>query len=436
MNSNPAQRPRVNVGRFGILVVALLAVDIGRAQSPDTQSPNAPRDWPQFLGPHRNGISDETGLLETWPDGGPKEVWREAGGVGMSGLAIARDRLVTLVQREGQQWVISLNARTGERVWQTAIAPEFRNSMGDGPRATPAIAGDLVYVLGGDGTLAALNFADGKLAWRHRPLQELKGKPADYGMACSPLIAGDYVIVTVGAPRATVVAYHKTTGEQVWNAGSDPAGYSSPALLNVGDTAQVVVFTGSSVMGVSPGMGKLMWRFPFVTDFQCNIVTPIAFQGHVFISSGENHGSVLLRVQRKADEYEITPAWESLGPRSVLRAEWQTPVLLNGHLYGFDNVGSAGPVTHLTCVNAATGERVWQQPRFGKGNMIAADGKLFISTVEGELVIVRAATEKFDEIGRKVVAGSTRQAPAIADGRLYLRDDENIVCLDVRARPE
>src|SRR6185295_10581609 len=124
--------------------------------------------------------------------------------------------------------------------------------------------------------------------------------------------------------------------------------------------------------------------------------------------------------------------WESQGPKSVLRNEWQTSVLLDGHLYGFDNVGSAGPVTHLACINAATGERAWQQLRFGKGNLIAADGKLLISTMNGELVIVRTTPKAYDEVGRAVVVGPTRQAPALAGGLLYLRDNEEIVCLDVR----
>jgi outer membrane protein assembly factor BamB len=150
------------------------------------------------------------------------------------------------------------------------------------------------------------------------------------------------------------------------------------------------------------------------------------------ISSGENHGSVLLELVERGSTFEVKEAWSSQGARSVLRNEWQTSILLDGFLYGFDNVGSAGPVTHLTCVNASTGERMWQQPRFGKGNLIAAEGKLFLSTMNGELVVVRATPKAYEEVGRATVLGSTRQAPALAAGLLYLRDDQHIVCLDVR----
>ena len=159
---------------------------------------------------------------------------------------------------------------------------------------------------------------------------------------------------------------------------------------------------------------------------------PLAVDSKVFLSSGENHGCVLLSLTPIGEKFDLEEVWDSQGPQSVLRNEWQTSILLDGHLYGFDNVGSAGPVTHLTCIEAATGKRVWQQARFGKGNLIAADGKLFISTMKGELIIVRATPEKYDEIGRATVIGSTRQAPSLDGGLLYLRDDKEIVCLDVR----
>lgn len=389
-------------------------------------------DWPQFLGPNRNGISAEAGLIDKWPEGGPKEVWRVPGGVGMSGLAIKDGLLLTLVQREGQQFVVAHKADTGEALWQTPIASEYENQMGNGPRATPAIAGGHAFVFTGEGILAALSVADGKLLWSHNTVKELKGKEADYGMACSPLVVGDLVIVTPGAPKAAVAAYQAKTGKLAWTAGDDPAGYSSPTLLNVGGKKQIVAYTGASAIGLSPNEGTLLWRYPYETDFNCNIATPLAVDGKVFISSGENHGSALLSLKPAGEKYDVAEVWTSQGARSTLRSEWQTSILLGGYLYGFDNVGSAGPVTHLTCIDAATGKRAWQQARFGKGNLIAADGKLFISTMKGELVIVRATPEKYDEIGRGVVLGTTRQAPALSGGLLFLRDDKEIVCLDVR----
>ncbi len=388
--------------------------------------------WPQFLGPQRNGISHEKGLLEEWPAGGPREVWRASGGVGMSGLAIDRGRLLTLVQSEEGQSVVALDARTGKANWATVIAPAYRNPMGDGPRGTPTIAGDRVFAFSGEGVLAALQFGDGKILWKQDVVRQLGGKPADYGMACSPLVVGELVIVTAGAPQATVAAFQVASGKLAWKAGDDPAGYSSPALLDVGGRRQLVVFSGASLLGLTPRQGELLWRYPYETDFNCNIATPLAYQNSVFVSSGENHGSVLLSLTARGDQFDVKPLWASQGPRSVLRNEWQTSILIDGYLYGLDNVGSAGPVTHLACVAAESGERAWRQSRFGKANLIAADGKLFLSTMKGELVVVRVTPERYEEIGRGVVLGTTRQAPALAGGLLYLRDDHEIVCLDVR----
>lgn len=389
-------------------------------------------DWPQFLGPQRNGVSTETGLLETWPEGGPKALWRAPGGVGMSGLAIRDHKLITLVQREGKQWLVAHDARTGKPLWQVALASEYRNPMGDGPRATPTIAGERVFAFTGQGVLAAVNFADGKLLWSHDLLDELDAEEADYGMACSPLVVGNLIVLTIGAPGATVAAFDVASGKLVWKAGDDPAGYSSPAMLNVGGRAQIVASTGASVLGLAAKSGDVLWRYPFETNFHCNIAAPIAVGDRIFISAGEDHGSVLLALKSEGPGFDVDEVWSSLGPRSVLRNEWQTSILLDGYLYGMDNVGGAGPITHLTCIKAGTGERAWQQVRFGKGNLIAADGKLFVSTMKGELVVLQATPEKYEELGRAVVLKPTRQAPALAGGLLYLRDDAEIVCLDVR----
>lgn len=406
-----------------------LAFLIGFSAITDSAHAN---DWPQFLGPQRNGISAETGLIDTWPADGPKEIWRVEGGGGMTGLAISGETLATLIQRDGKQFVLSLNASTGKSIWQTAVAPEYRNNMGAGPRATPTISNGKIFAFSGQGILAALDLGDGKIIWKRNLLQELSGRPAEYGMVCSPLVVDGQVIVTIGAPKAAVVACDATTGKTLWTAGKDKTGYSSPAVLKVGGSPQIVVFTGSSALGLKPASGKALWRHPYQTPYDCNIATPIAVDGNVFISSGENHGSALLKLTRKDDTFAASEVWASNGPTSVMRNEWQTSILLNGHLYGMDNVGGAGPITHLTCIEAATGKRIWQEARFGKGNLIAADGKLFLSTMRGEFVIARATPKGYEEIGRAKLFKGSRTAPALANGRLYLRDDKEIVCLNVR----
>ena len=414
---------------------ALLGVVLISAASPCLAQTDANGgEWPQFLGPTRNGISSETGLLTEWPSAGPKVVWRVPGGVGMSGFAISRGRVITLVQRDGKQWVVALDAQSGQSQWQTPVAPIYKNGMGNGPRATPAISGNLVFVFTGEGILAALNFADGKPVWSHNVIDEFQGEIAEYGMASSPLIIGANVVVTAGVSGASVVAYDTKSGKLAWKSGADAAGYSSPAVLELAGRKQLVVFNGEAAVGLVPETGAQLWRFPYETNFNCNIVTPLNFKNRVFLSSGENHGCVMLSLKGSGDQFQVGEVWSSQGSQSVLRNEWQTSILIDGHLYGFDNVGAAGPVTHLTCVNAEDGKRVWQKLRFGKGNMIAADGKLFISTMAGELVVVRINSKAFDEIGRMPLIGPTRQAPALSNGLVYLRDNEEIVCVDVRGK--
>ena len=407
-----------------LLVVALPAVTNGAEP--------AKAEWPQFLGPQRNGISAETGLLETWPSGGPKVVWRQAGGVGMSGLVISRGRLITVIERAGKQQLIALSADKGTEIWATELAPAFRNAMGNGTRATPAIDGDMVFAFTGEGVLTAVDFATGRQIWSKDTLGVLNSKQAEYGMACSPLVVGENVVVTAGSGNQTVAAFNKKSGALAWSSGKDPIGYSSPTLLDVAGKKQLVAFTGASVLGLDPNTGVEAWRYPYQTEYDCNIATPVSYKGQVFISAGENHGSVLLSLKPTNAGFEASEVWSSQGAKSVLRTEWQTAILLGDYLYGFDNVGGAGPISHLTCVHAATGEVAWQKARFGKGNMIAADGKLFLSTMLGELVVLKPSPKAYEEIGRMEVLGSTRQAPALAGGLLYLRDDKEIVCVDVR----
>lgn len=246
----------------GLLFIAAAAA--ARAEQP---AATAVADWPQFLGPTRNGLSPETGLLDSWPAGGLKPVWRVPGGVGMSGMAVAGEHLVTLVQQEGQQWLVAHNTQTGQRQWRTALAPEYLNSMGNGPRGTPAISGDRVFAFTGEGILAAVRLADGQLEWKHDVVRELKGKPAEYGMASSPLVVGNRVLVLVGAPGATVAAYDTATGKLAWTGGEDPASYSSPVYLEVGGRRQVVVAAGTAILGLDPDSGVQLWRYPYVTDF-------------------------------------------------------------------------------------------------------------------------------------------------------------------------
>ena len=390
----------------------------------------APADeWPGFLGANRDGISWETGLIDAIPADGPKAIWRVPGGVGMSAVAVADGLAITTWNDAGQQWLVALDAATGNETWKTPLGPAYENAMGNGPRATPTIAGERVFAFSGEGILVAVSRTDGTILWQVDAVGAAEAKPSDYGMASSPLVVAEQVIVHVGGESGAISAYGVADGKPVWKASAGSAGYSSPTLLEIDGAKQIVSVTGTEVVGLRPGSGKELWRFPFETDFGCNTATPIVVDGGVFVSAGENHGSVLIDLGRDGDRYAPQARWESLGPKSLMRNEWQTSIVVGDHLYGFDNVGAAGPVTHLVCLEAKTGREVWRKTRFGKGNMVWADGKLWITTFEGELVLARATPAGYEEIGRAELLGRTRQTLTIAGGRGYLRDDREVLCI-------
>ncbi|MEJ7592436.1 MAG: PQQ-binding-like beta-propeller repeat protein [Planctomycetaceae bacterium] len=391
-------------------------------------------DWDQFLVQDRNCVSTETGLISTWPSAGPKIVWRTPLGVSMSGVAVAKGAAFTMFQDEKSQYVVCLNAADGKELWRTPIGPVYENAMGHGPRATPTVSDGHVFAFTGEGILVALKADDGKQLWSVTVPKLLSGKPNEYGVSCSPLVTGSHVIVHSGTKTAAVAAFGIADGKLAWKVGSGNAGYSSPVLMTLNGETQIVSLTGSGAIGIEPGSGKEQWSFPFPTEYDCNTSSPVRLDDqHVLISAGENHGSVILEVKADKNGPEVEEVWSSLGKDSQLRAEWQTPVVHDGHLYGLDNQGSAGPITSLICMRLKDHKTMWQKNRFGKSNLILADGKLYLTTMEGEVVIVEASAKEFHELSRATIMDTTRQAPSLANGRLFVRDDKEVVCLDVKA---
>lgn len=400
-----------------------------------TSPPTVADDWTQFLGPQRTGVAAERDLVGAFGDDGPRVVWNAEVGVGMSGVAVQEHAVLTMGQDASEQFVVRLDARTGDVIWRTAIDEPYENSMGDGPRATPTIAGTRVFAFSGAGRLAALNLADGRVLWVADPTALTGGRSAEYGNASSPLVVESRVIVQYGSPQSSVIAFDAETGDRDWQAGSGSAGYSSPVRMRLNGVDQVVALTGSEVLGLNPATGAVWWRHAWPTEYDCNTASPVRIGEHqVLISSGENHGAVILEIRGSSDALQAVPVWESTGPSSVLRAEWQTPVLIDGHVYGLDNSGSAGPVTNFVCVRLADGEQLWNVRRFGKSNFTVADGRFWFSTMKGELVVGTATPDGFRETSRHTLTGMTRQAPVIANGRLYLRDETDVVCVDVSAK--
>ncbi|MBI3411129.1 MAG: PQQ-binding-like beta-propeller repeat protein [Planctomycetes bacterium] len=406
--------------KFFLLTSAFLMLhSIGAAQA---------GDWPNWLGPNRNGSSPETGLLTTWPSTGPKVLWKVPGGDGYSSVAVAQGRAVTLVQRTDGEFVLALDAVKGTELWKTKIGPVYKNKFGNGPRSTPAIEAGSVYVQSVSGPLACLKADTGDIVWSKDLLKDFNAKNLTWGLSASPVIEGDLVLAVPGAVGAGSAAFNKRTGELVWKSGSDKAGYASPVPVTVGGKRQVIFFNGVALYAVSADKGEELWRIPWTTDYDCNIATPLVLGDLMFVASGEHVGCTMYKL-KDAGQPEVV--WESKGKKSVMMNYWANSVAHEGHLYGYS--GQFDERIDLNCVEIKTGKLKWTQKDFGKGSVMLADGHLFMTTKKGDLVLAKATPEKYQEVARVTMLGENRTVPTLANGRLYLRDKEHILCLDVGA---
>jgi outer membrane protein assembly factor BamB len=389
-------------------------------------------DWPQFLGPNRDGSSPEKGLLTTWPAAGPKVLWKVDGGIGYSGIAVAGGKAITLVSRGGDELVLALDIASGKELWKTKSGPTFVEDQGSGPRSTPTIDGKRVYVQSASGPLLCLEADSGKIVWQVDLLKEFAAKNITWGLCASPLIVGDLVLAEPGGKGAGVAAFKKETGKPAWKLGDDGAAYASPVSVNVGGKPQVIFFTATGLLAVEPSAGKELWRVPWHTEYDCNIATPLPVGDQLFVSSGEKVGCALF----KLGAAKPSTVWESKGAGSVMITYWANAVVQDKHLYGIAGEYNI-KYPDLRCVNLSDGKQAWTQSKFGKANLTLADGHLFIATVDGDLVLAAATPKEYQEKARvKKLLNNDRfsTAPTIADKKLYLRDSKSIMCLDIAGK--
>lgn len=380
-------------------------------------------DWPQWRGPNRDGISTETGLLASWPQGGPAVVWKTDGlGEGYSSLAIAGGKIYTQGQRGRQEFVMAFDAATGKKLWETATSRDYRNDRGDGPRGTPTIDGDRLYAMTGDGVVVSMDTATGKTIWSQNIAQKYGGEIPGWGYSESPLIDGGRLIVMPGGRGASIVSLSKTDGSLQWKAGSDRAGYSSAIVANVGGVRQVIALSGSAAVGVQEDNGELLWRYSKVSNNTANIATPIYHNGSAFLSSAYGTGCALLK----------------LGPRTMsevyfsgdMKNHYSSSVLVDGYLYGYND-------SILTAMQFDTGKVAWRNRSVGKGSVVYAEKKLYLLGEEGVMGLAEATPVGYKEISRfSFTKGSlpTWSPPVVANGRLYLRDQDHLTSYDIKAR--
>ena len=407
-------------GRFaGVLLVACLVMPLAAA------------DWPQWRGPQRDGISRETGLLDVWPQGGPSQIWKTQGlGQGYAALAIAQGKLFTQGQRGDRQFVLALDASTGKKLWETPSGPAFPQDKGDGPRGTPTVDGDRVFALGGEGTLVALNAKTGAVLWSMNVVQKYGGRVPYWGISESPLVDGSNLIVTPGGPGAAIVALDKKTGNLVWKSQSDPAGYSSAITAEVGGIRQIIVFTGDGVVGLRANNGVLLWKYDKVSNRTANIATPIFHDGFVFVSSAYGTGCALLKLTAEGGTVKASEVYFS----KEMQNHYSTSVLVDGNAYGFSNKISSST---LTALNVQTGQVEWRDRSVGKGSLTYADGKLHLLGEGGVVGLAEASPTGYKEKSRfNIPRGElpTWTPPVISGGRLYLREQDNLYCYDIKKR--
>ena len=388
--------------------------------------PLASAEWNQWRGPNRDGKSAESGLLATWPDVGPEQVWQvESLGEGYSSLAVAKGMLFTPGVKGGKQYLIAVDAKTGEIAWETEHGKPYSNRRGGGPRDTPTVDGGRVYALGGDGNLICADAATGDKIWERHLLKTYGGRNITWGISESPLVDGDRLIVNAGGPGASIVALDKSTGRELWKTQSDEAGYSSAVAVDIGGVRQYLLFTGEAAVGVLATNGELLWRYTPVSNTTANVATPVVRDNRVFFSSSYGTGCALLRLD---SEGGATTASEVYFNRDM-RNHYGSSILIDDHLYGF-----SGRI--LTAMEFETGEVAWRDRSVGKGQMIHADGRLYILSDDGVVGLVEPDPGQYREISRFEIGSRefpTWTLPVISDGILYLRDQERLYAYSVKA---
>jgi outer membrane protein assembly factor BamB len=402
-----------------------------------------PGDWPQFRGPDRDGASKETGLLQQWPQGGPKKLWTVSGcGEGFGTVAIAGGFIYGAGQKDGKECVWCRKEADGSEVWNAPFASEYDERRGNGTRSTPTVAGDKVYCVAPGGDLVCLAAKDGKEVWKKSYVKDFGGKVQTWGYSESVLVDGDQVIGTPCSNKAAVVAFNKDTGAVLWqtevpNAGGS-GGYSSAAKMTVGKTDTYVTLLGKAggVVGVDAKTGKLLWQYTKIMNGTANIPTPVVKGDLVWCSTGYGDGgSALLHVKESGGKF--TAEELKYYKANELQNHHGGMVLVGDHVF----LGHAHNNGWPACVELKTGEIKWKESRGaagggGSGSVVYADGMLYFRYENGTMALVKADPEKFEVKGSfKIPEPSGKaswQHPVVAHGKLYLRDQDKLHCFDVK----
>ena len=394
---------------------------------------NASGHWAGFRGPNRDGHYTGQPIRTNWDQSPPRQVWKTSVGGGHSSMTIAQGLIFTLEQWKEGEAVTAYNAADGQGVWKHVHGGAFNDNYGmggEGPRSTPIWDEGRLYALGAKGHLSCHDAATGKVLWEKNVLEENETRNLQFGMCASPLVVGEKLIVTTGAKargRNTVVAYNKMTGEVIWKSARGTQAYMSPMLVTLAGREQLLITAGRELMGLSVGDGGLLWDHRWTVSYDNNIAQPIVIgNDRIFISAGYNKGCALLQVAKEDDEFSVKELWKN----DRLKNKFTSSVLHEGHLYGLDDQDDKKAV--LVCLEAATGSEKWRGDDYGHGQLLLAGGQLVILSETGEIALVKALADSFQEItSLNAISGKTWNNPAIAGGRLYIRNGTQMACYDI-----
>ena len=415
-------------GTAPLAVLMLLVTSFSAA--PESSRPQN-FDWPQWQGQDRTAVSKETGLLQDWPKGGPPLVWSiDTLGGGYSTPSISQGRIFGMSFRGNEEIVWALDEKTGAEIWSVKIADANRKvGYNEGSRCTPTVEGDRLYALGLSAELVCLQTKDGKEVWRKNLRKDFGGNVGGWGYSESPLIDGDKLLCTPGGKKATLAALDKKTGDTIWMApikDGNQAAYSSIVAADVAGQRQYIQFLNGGVVGVTADEGKFLWRYS-KPSAGINCTTPVYHDQCVYAAASYGKGGGLVQLIREGDQVKAEEKYF----HKTMQNHHGGLVLIDGYLYG---EGSG----KLACMEFKTGKEMWHEGKAGKGSIAYADGRLYYRNEGGPIILVEANPEKYVEHGRFNQPKRSRKSawphPVIANGKLYIRDQQYLYCYGVKQK--
>jgi outer membrane protein assembly factor BamB len=407
-----------------VLRVSLLLLWCASAASAD--------DWPQWLGPRRDNSSPE--VVAPWKEA-PKVLWRLPAGEGNSSPVVAAGRVFfhAKVKDKDEEEVTACDAETGKIAWQTTYPrAAFTSLFGNGPRATPSVAGGNVYTFGITGIATCFEAATGKQVWQVDALKDFNATNLFFGTACSPLVEGNGILLNIGAKGASIVALNKDNGRVLWKSLDDRASYASPVIFGEGKDRQVVFLTGQGLVSLNPDDGELYWKVPLVDKLFESSATP-ARAGDILVGSAITYGSVGLMLESKSGKPSAKEIWKN----EALTSYFSTPVAVGQdmlYLVTGTKPPSLSNTATLHCVEAKTGRVLWSKSKVGTYHaslLRTGDNKLLMLEEPGNLVLIDPDPKGYRELARAKICGEAWAHPALANGKLYVRDNKEIICIQL-----